>query len=416
MANFLDSSSEQLMVENGRLQQEIALLHAQQQQLTRQLQQLTEELNARKNTVGQIDIVQVVSDAIVVTDTQFRIISWNRAAETMYGWQEAEVLGQSLTALVNAVFLNETIDQVRETFLATGYWSGRVWQHRKDGTRMPILSAVTVIRSEDGRAIGSVAVNRDISDQLAIEEALRQRTRTLEARNEDLAQFAYVASHDLQEPLRMITAYLQLLSERYSGQLDEVADEFIDYALDGATRMRQLIIDLLAYAKIGRNDLVFTPVSLEDVLQQVLANLELRLQETQVTITHDPLPDITAEKTQMVQLFQNLISNAIKFRNLANPVIHIVARQEPGQWVIQVRDNGIGIDPKMSERVFTIFQRLHTRQQYPGTGIGLAICKKIVQTHGGTIWVKSEPGEGATFSFTLPILGEKGETAVSGAS
>lgn len=416
MANFLDSSSEQLMVENGRLQQEITLLRAQQQQLTRQLQQLTEELNARKNTVGQIDIVQVVSDAIVVTDTQFRIISWNRAAETMYGWQEAEVLGQSLTALVNAVFLNETIDQVREMFLATGYWSGRVWQHRKDGTRMPILSAVTVIRSEDGRAIGSVAVNRDISDQLEIEEALRQRTRTLEARNEDLAQFAYVASHDLQEPLRMITAYLQLLSERYSGQLDEVADEFIDYALDGATRMRQLIIDLLAYAKIGRNDLVLTPLSLEDVLQQALANLELRLQETQVTITHDPLPDVTAEKTQMVQLFQNLISNAIKFRNQTHPVIHIVARQESEHWVIQVRDNGIGIDPKMSKRVFTIFQRLHTRQQYPGTGIGLAICKKIVQTHGGTIWVKSEPGEGATFSFTLPILGEKGETAVSGAS
>lgn len=409
MIDHLDDSIEQLMVENGRLQQEITLLRTQRQQLI-------DELNERKNTVGQIDIVQVVSDAIVVTDTQFCIISWNRAAETMYGWKEAEVLGQSLTALVNAVFWNETIDQVRETFLTTGYWSGRVWQHRKDGTQIPILSAVTVIRSEDGRAIGSVAVNRDIADQLEIEEALRQRTRTLEARNEDLAQFAYVASHDLQEPLRMITVYLQLLSQRYGGQLDEEANEFIAFALDGAVRMRHLITDLLAYAKIGRSNQVFTQVSLEDVLQQVLANLELRIQETQVTVTHDALPVLTAEKTQMVQLFQNLLSNAIKFRNQTSPAIHISAQQEPAQWIIQVADNGIGMDQGMGERIFTIFQRLHTRQQYPGTGIGLAICKKIAQNHGGTIWVQSEPGKGATFFVALPIAGGKSATAVTGAS
>lgn len=412
MTDQSDSLTEQLMAKNGRLQHQITVLHAQMQQLTRYTNQLEAELNQLRNTVGQIDVVQVVSDAIMVTDTEFHIQSWNRAAETMYGWQEAEVLGQSLTALVEAEFVNETIDEVREKFRATGYWSGRVWQRRKDGVMIPILSAVTVIRDKEGRAIGTVAVNRDITGQLQIEEALRAQTHTLEVRNEDLAQFAYAASHDLQEPLRMITVYLQLLSQRYSGQLDKEADEFIGYALDGATRMRQLITDLLAYAKIGRNNLFFTEVSLGKVLQQVLANLDLPIQENRVTITYDPLPTVIAEKTQMLQLFQNLLSNAIKFKSQHKPVIHISVHQDDTHWIIHVKDNGIGIDPKLSEKVFTIFQRLHTRQEYPGTGIGLAICKRIVQNHGGAIWLQSEPDAGSTFSFSLPIAREK--TAVPG--
>jgi len=412
MTDQSDSLTEQLMAKNGRLQHQITVLHAQMQQLTRYTNQLEAELNQLRNTVGQIDVVQVVSDAIMVTDTEFHIQSWNRAAETMYGWQEAEVQGQSLTALVEAEFVNETIDEVREKFRATGYWSGRVWQRRKDGVMIPILSAVTVIRDKEGRAIGTVAVNRDITGQLQIEEALRAQTHTLEVRNEDLAQFAYAASHDLQEPLRMITVYLQLLSQRYSGQLDKEADEFIGYALDGATRMRQLITDLLAYAKIGRNNLFFTEVSLGKVLQQVLANLDLPIQENRVTITYDPLPTVIAEKTQMLQLFQNLLSNAIKFKSQHKPVIHISVHQDDTHWIIHVKDNGIGIDPKLSEKVFTIFQRLHTRQEYPGTGIGLAICKRIVQNHGGAIWLQSEPDAGSTFSFSLPIAREK--TAVPG--
>jgi light-regulated signal transduction histidine kinase (bacteriophytochrome) len=210
----------------------------------------------------------------------------------------------------------------------------------------------------------------------------------------------------------MITVYLQLLSQRYSGQLDKEADEFIGYALDGATRMRQLITDLLAYAKIGRNNLVFTEVSLGKILQQVLANLDLPIQENRVTITYDPLPTVIAEKTQMLQLFQNLLSNAIKFKSQSKPVIRISVHQDDTHWIIHVKDNGIGIDPKLSEKIFTIFQRLHTRQEYPGTGIGLAICKRIVQNHGGAIWLQSEPDAGSTFSFSLPIAREK--TAVPG--
>lgn len=409
MSDRLDNTTEELMVENGRLQQEIATLQ-------QQVERLENTQNSRANIPGQVDVIQVVSDAIVVTDNQFCIQSWNHAAEMMYGWQADEVLGQPIITLLNTLFPNETLEEVGVQFLAAGYWKGRVQHHRKDGTLIPILSAITAIQDENGRMIGSVSVNRDISDQVQIEEALRERTRALEARNEDLTQFAYVASHDLQEPLRMITAYLQLLSQRYSGQLDEEADEFIAFALDGATRMRRLITDLLAYGKIGRNNQVFAEVSLEKVLQQVLANLELRIQETQVSITHDPLPTVFAVKTQMIQLFQNLLSNAIKFRNQTDPTIHISVQREPTRWIIQVMDNGIGIDPDMSERIFTIFQRLHTRQEYPGTGIGLAICKKIVQNHGGTIGVQSQPGEGSIFSFTLPITRETVETAVASAS
>jgi light-regulated signal transduction histidine kinase (bacteriophytochrome) len=262
---------------------------------------------------------------------------------------------------------------------------------------------VTAVKDQQGTIIGAVAVNRDITDQLEIEDALRERTRSLEASNEDLAQFAYAASHDLQEPLRMITSYLQLIAQRYEDQLDDEAMEFIGYAVDGAKRMRQLIVDLLAYSRIGQQDQGVGQVDLEKILQQVLFNLEVQIQEANINITHDPLPTITAEKTQMLQLLQNLISNAIKFRQKESPKVHISAKQDPSYWVIQVADNGIGIEPALTKKIFAIFQRLHTREEYPGTGIGLAVCKKIVQKHKGEIWVDSEPGVGSTFSFSIPI-------------
>ena len=243
---------------------------------------------------------------------------------------------------------------------------------------------------------------RLFSERDQIEVTLRERTHTLEARNEELAQFAYVASHDLQEPLRMITSYLQLLEQRYKGQLDKEADEFIDYAVDGANRLRQLITDLLAYSRVSRRTQPFTLVELDKVLQQAQHNLELRIQETSTIITHDPLPTLLADKTQMLQLLQNLLSNAIKFRKQDGPIIHISARQEETSWIIQVADNGIGMEPKLTKKIFAIFQRLHTNQEYPGTGIGLAICKKIIQNHKGTIWVETEPGVGSTFFFSLP--------------
>jgi signal transduction histidine kinase len=220
--------------------------------------------------------------------------------------------------------------------------------------------------------------------------------------NTELEQFAYVASHDLQEPLRMITGYTSLLAKRYRGKLDGDADEFIGYATDGAKRMHALINDLLTYSRVGTRGKEFSPTDCEAVLQATLAALRPAIEESNAVVAHDPLPTVTADATQLGQLFQNLIGNGIKYRDSKPPVIQVSSKREGSQWLFSVRDNGIGIDPKYAERIFVIFQRLHNREDYPGTGIGLTVCKKIVERHGGRIWVESQPGQGATFYFTIP--------------
>jgi light-regulated signal transduction histidine kinase (bacteriophytochrome) len=229
-----------------------------------------------------------------------------------------------------------------------------------------------------------------------------------------LEEFAYVASHDLQEPLRLVSSHVQLLARRYSGRLDKDADEFIEFAIDGTNRLKSLISDLLAYSKVGTSGRAYTAVDMESVLAQVLENLRTSLDDNRVVITHDPLPQVLGDYEQMTQLLQNLIDNSIKFRGKEAPRVHVGARQLSERWLLFVRDNGIGIDPQYTERVFVIFQRLHSRDDYPGTGIGLAICRKIVERHGGHIWVDSEPGKGATFYFTLqPVEGWLQETLPS---
>lgn len=220
--------------------------------------------------------------------------------------------------------------------------------------------------------------------------------------NTDLEQFAYVASHDLQEPLRMISSYVQLLSRRYKGRLDKDADEFIAFAVDGTLRMQQLINDLLAYSRVGTRGKPLAPTDFEDVLSKAIANLKMAVEESGALVTHDPLPVALADEIQMVQLLQNLIGNAIKFRSKETVQIHVSARAEGEEWTFSVRDNGIGIDPQFHERIFVLFQRLHGRNEYPGTGIGLTVSKKIVERHGGRIWLESCAGEGTTFYFSLP--------------
>jgi signal transduction histidine kinase len=234
-----------------------------------------------------------------------------------------------------------------------------------------------------------------------LEQRVTKRTGELKRSNEDLEQFAYVASHDLQEPLRMVTSYMQLLRQRYKGQLDNNAEEFIGFALDGAERMQRLIVDLLTYSRVGTKAKPLAPTDLNEVVARALRNLTIAIEESAAKISYPHLPVVAADGTQLTQLFQNLIGNAIKFRGDGPLEIQIAAQQERGGWHLRVSDNGIGIAKKDFERIFIIFQRLHTREKYPGTGIGLSICKKIVERHGGRIWVESEEGRGTTFHFIL---------------
>lgn len=240
-----------------------------------------------------------------------------------------------------------------------------------------------------------------------LEKRVEERTRSLEASNAELEQFAYIISHDLQEPLRTISSFLELLQVRYGGRLDQNAKEFIGYAIDGANRLKTMIDDLLLYSRVGTRGTPFTSVDMNNVFTIVTNELGIAISESDAEISHESLPAINADFTQMVQLLENLIGNAIKFRGKDMPQVAVHARDDDDEWIFSVADNGIGIEQIYKERIFNIFQRLHTRTEYPGTGIGLAICKRIVDRHGGRIWFDSEPGKGSVFYFTLP----KGEPA-----
>lgn len=233
---------------------------------------------------------------------------------------------------------------------------------------------------------------------------LARKVEELARSNRDLEQFAYVASHDLQEPLRMVAAYTQLLAERYRGTLDADADKFIGYAVEGATRMQTLIQDLLTFSRVGHNGNGGTPTDCNRVIEEAVLNLRAAIEESGAVVTHDSLPTVFAEQVQLIQVFQNLIGNAIKFRGKEKLNIRVCAERQETQWLFSVVDNGIGIAPEYSEVIFAIFQRLHARSEYAGNGVGLAICKKIVERYGGRIWVKSEPGQGSTFHLTLPAV------------
>jgi light-regulated signal transduction histidine kinase (bacteriophytochrome) len=247
-----------------------------------------------------------------------------------------------------------------------------------------------------------VAVFHDITARVRAEQELHRTVDELKRSNAELEQFAYVASHDLQEPLRAMSGMVQLLSRRYRGQLDARADEYIDHAVEAASRMQALIAALLAFSRVDRYTGAPAAVAMEAVLAAALANLQVACRETGAAVTHDPLPSVSGDAAQLTQVLQNLVGNALKFRGEAPPQVHVSAVELPDAWQFSVADNGIGIDPQYFDRIFLIFQRLHVRRDYPGMGIGLALCKKIVERHGGRIWVVSGPGGGATFYFTLP--------------
>jgi PAS domain S-box-containing protein len=248
-----------------------------------------------------------------------------------------------------------------------------------------------------------IAVARDIAERKRIEEERERYAAELRRSNEELQQFAYVISHDLREPLRMVKGYMDLLAGRYADQLDEKAGEYIAYAVDGAERMQDMIQALLRLSRVQTRGEAFAPTDVEAALARAQRVLGRAIAEAGAEVTHDPLPTVLADEAQLIQVLQNLVANGIKFRRKdASPHVHVSARRQADTWTLSVTDNGIGIDPDQTDRLFQIFQRLHTREAYPGTGIGLALCRRIVARHGGRIWVESEPGVGSTFYFTLP--------------
>jgi PAS domain S-box-containing protein len=358
-------------------------------------QDISDRKQAEQKIRFQSRLLDAVEQAVIATDLEGNIIYWNHYAEVLYGWSAVEVMGRLVVDVVPAASTKEQAAKLMSRLQVGESWSGEFLVQRRDGTTFPAMVFDSPIYNEQGSLIGIVGVSVDITERKRAEEELQRS-------NAELQQFAYVASHDLQEPLRMVSSYTQLLAECYQGQLDAQADKFIAFATEGATRMQQLLEDLLDYSRVSRRPQPFEPINCTTILKDVLTDLAVTMQESSAVVTADSLPTVLGDRTQLRQLLQNLISNAIKFRREEPPVVHISAEPQEDFWLFTVRDNGIGIDPQFAERIFVLFQRLHSRQEYPGTGIGLAICKKIVERHAGRIWVESHLGEGSTFYFTLP--------------
>ncbi|MGB9939096.1 PAS domain S-box protein [Methanosarcina sp.] len=355
----------------------------------------------RLSNIYNRSLIEASLDPLVTIGPDGKITDVNKATELVTGYSRHELAGTDFSDyFTEPEKAKEGYQQVFREGLVLDY--ELEIQHRS-GYVTPVLYNASVYRDEAEEVIGVFAAARDITERKKAEAMLKLKLEELARSNAELEQFAYVSSHDLQEPLRMIASYLQLLQRKYQGELDDKADKYINFAVDGASRMQSLINDLLEFSRVTTKAREFEPVECELILDRVLSDLEIPIRENKAIISYDPLPEITADYTQLAQVFQNLISNAIKFRGKEAPEVYISAEKKEDQWLFSVRDNGIGIDPKYSDRIFEVFKRLHKREEYPGTGIGLSICKKIVERHGGNIWVESEPGKGSTFYFTLPI-------------
>jgi PAS domain S-box-containing protein len=350
-------------------------------------------------------LLEAAPDAMVVVNQGGEIVLLNVQAEKQFGYRRDELIGQKLKNIIPEGFAERLVaDDLRsaEDALAQQIGTGiELIARRKDGSEFPIEIMLSPLESAEGILV--TAAIRDISVRKRSEEHLVKTMGDLKRSNDELEQFAYVASHDLQEPLRMVASYTQLLARRYKGRLDSDADEFIDYAVDGSTRMQRLIQDLLTYSRAGTNGTALRKILSENALKEAIENLRATIEESGAVVTHDQLPAITTDGTQLAQVFQNLIGNAIKYHGAEVPHVHVSAMNNgANEWIFSVRDNGLGIDPQYFERIFIIFQRLHGPTEFKGTGIGLAICKKVLEGLGGRIWVESQPKNGSTFYFALP--------------
>jgi PAS domain S-box-containing protein len=354
-------------------------------------------------------IVSNVKDyAILMLDQEGRVVSWNEGAERIKGYRAEEIIGQHFARFYSAEDVSNGKPALElEEAKRNGRFEDEGWRVRKDGSRFLANVVITALRDETGQLRGFGKITRDITERRKYEEDLLKKVRQLKHSSDELRQFAYVASHDLQEPLRMVASYTQLLAKRYQGRLDSDADEFIAYAVDGCNRMQRLVEDLLVYSRAANNAVVPQEISSENALREALTNLRATIKESGAVVTHDSLPTVIADETRLAQVFVNLVGNAIKYRGAEVPQVHISATKNGSEeWIFSVRDNGLGIEPQHFERIFVLFQRLHRRDEFKGTGIGLAICKKIVERAGGRIWVESEPQKGSTFYFSVPEGGK----------
>jgi PAS domain S-box-containing protein len=373
--------------------------------------EFSHDLSASKESEARYrGLLEAAPDAMVVVNVAGEIVLLNVRAEKEFGYNRDELIGQKVKNIIPEGFAERIIaDGTRSAAEALAQQIGtgiELIGRRRDGSQFPIELMLSPLESAEGILV--TAAIRDISMRKQSEEHLVKTVKELKRSNDELQQFAYVSSHDLQEPLRMVSSYTQLLAKRYKGRLDSNADEFIAFAVDGCDRMQGLIQDLLTYSRAGNNKKALDEISSEDALNVALTNLRATIEQSSAVVTHDSLPAITSDETQLTQVFQNLVGNAIKYRGNEAPQVHVSATKNGGgEWIFSVRDNGLGIDPQYFERIFIIFQRLHGREEFEGTGIGLAICKKILERLGGRIWVESQPKKGSTFYFALPEMKEK---------
>jgi PAS domain S-box-containing protein len=349
-------------------------------------------------------LLEAAPDAMVVVNQGGEIVLLNVQAEKQFGYRRDELLGQKVKNIIPEGFAERLVaDALRSTEDALAQQIGtgiELSGRHKNGSEFPIEIMLSPLESASGILV--TAAVRDITTRKAAEANLLEKVAELNRSNEELGQFAYIASHDLQEPLRMVASYTQLLSRRYKGKLDSDADEFIAFAVDGAGRMQRLIQDLLTFSRVGTKGRDLLATSSEEALQQALINLRGAIEQSGAQVTHDLLPSVMADETQLIQLFQNLIGNGIKYQKNGTPKVHVSAAKNGGdKYTFSVQDNGLGIDSQYFEKIFGMFQRLHKREEFAGTGIGLAICKKIVERHGGKISVESKVGQGSTFHFAL---------------
>ncbi len=412
-AEIIEAASRRL--ERERIEQRLeVLVHERTAELGKAYDRLRDELEWR----------QVAERALRESERKYRMIvensplgichfdaggvitAGNEALLQMLDGDREDLIGSELLARMADPQMREAIQAVLAGRCAT--YDGR-YTSMLTGKTLSLSAHLAPIQDDEGVIQGGVAILQDVSARREAEQALHRRSEELARSNADLQKFAYIASHDLQEPLRMVASFLGLIQHRYGGRLDGDADTYINQAVEGARRMQALIRGLLAYSRLSTQSHPRAAVSCRKVLEQVLSNLQSRIDETGAKVLYDAMPTLKADEIQLVQLFQNLIENALKFRGNGDPEIRITAENRDGGWHFCVRDNGIGFEPEYAERIFVIFQRLHSQDRYPGAGIGLAVCKRIVERHGGRIWVESDRGRGASFHFVIPQQAAEGD-------